>query len=99
LKVFFSALAERDLDEVYEYVALDNADAAAETVLRVIDATDGLAAYPNIGRPGRVPGTRELVIGGTPFIAAYRVRENEVTVLRVLHGARRWGDRSDPATS
>jgi len=92
LKVFFTALAERDLDEVYQYISLDNADAAAEIVIRVIDASDGLAAFPNIGRPGRVPGTRELVVGGTPFIAVYRVRENEVTVLRVLHGARRWGD-------
>jgi len=93
LKVLFTSLGEQDLAEVFQYISLDNADVAAQTVLRVIDATDSLAAYPNIGRPGRVPGTRELVVGGTPFIAVYRVRENEVIVLRVFHGARRWDDK------
>ncbi len=49
-----------------------------------------LAKYPEIGRPGRVRGTRELVVAGTPYIAAYRIMGEVVTVLRVLHGARRW---------
>jgi toxin ParE1/3/4 len=48
---------------------------------------------PNIGRPGRVPGTRELVVSGTPFVTVYRVESNVLWVLRVLHGARRWPDR------
>lgn len=81
-----------DLDSIEAHVARDNPGAAINTVLRVLEAVEGLAEHPNIGRPGRVPGTRELVVSGTPYIAIYRVRTNTVWVLRVLHGARRWPD-------
>jgi toxin ParE1/3/4 len=46
-----------------------------------------------MGRPGRVTGTRELVVDGTPYILPYRVRNRVVQILRVLHGARRWPQR------
>jgi toxin ParE1/3/4 len=59
-------------------------------VLRVLEAIEGLAEFPNVGRPGRVPGTRELVVSGTPFIAVYKVEANILWVARVLHGAQRW---------
>jgi toxin ParE1/3/4 len=49
-----------------------------------------LAQHPLMGREGRVVGTRELVIGGSPFIAVYRVKKTRVEILRLLHGARRW---------
>ena len=52
-----------------------------------------LARHPRMGRPGRVRGTRELVINRTPYIAAYRVSGDVVTILRLLHGARRWPGR------
>jgi toxin ParE1/3/4 len=45
---------------------------------------------PEMGRPGRVPGTRELVIPRTPFIVPYRLVGNTIQVLRIFHGARRW---------
>jgi hypothetical protein len=48
-----------------------------------------------MGRVGRVPETRELVITGTPSIAAYRVAEDTMVILRVLHGARRWPEQFD----
>ena len=49
-----------------------------------------LARHAVPGRPGRVLGTRELVIQGLPYIIPYRVRDNHVEILRVLHTARRW---------
>jgi len=49
-----------------------------------------LATHREIGRPGRVRGTRELVVTGTPYIAAYRFVSDVLTVLRLLHGARQW---------
>lgn len=49
-----------------------------------------LAQFPESGRPGRIEGTRELVISGTPFIAAYRIAGNTIRILRVLHGAQQW---------
>lgn len=53
-------------------------------------AIDRLADFPAMARPGRVPGTRELVVVGTPYLVVYRVGSDHLTVLRVLHGAQRW---------
>lgn len=53
-------------------------------------SVETLSSHPKKGRVGRVTGTRELVIGGTPFLVAYREAAEAVEVLRVLHGARRW---------
>ncbi len=49
-----------------------------------------LANHPQMGRPGRVRGTRELVVNRTPYVVAYRAAGEVVTVLRILHGARKW---------
>jgi toxin ParE1/3/4 len=73
-----------------EYIARDNPAAAAHVVQKIAEAVDRLKQYPAMGRPGRITGTRELVVSGTPYIVPYRIRENEVEVLRVFHGARRW---------
>ena len=53
-----------------------------------------LARYTALGRPGRVEGTRELVVAGTPYVIPYGVRENRVEVLRVFHAARKWPPKS-----
>jgi plasmid stabilization system protein ParE len=52
-----------------------------------------LLDHPALGRPGRVPGTRELVVSGTPYILPYRVQGETVQILHVLHGAQRWPER------
>jgi len=59
----------------------------------VVSATRNLAAYPELGRPGRRRGTRELVASGTPYIVVYRLRLSSVRVLAVMHGAQRWPRR------
>jgi toxin ParE1/3/4 len=93
MKVRWTAPALGDLEAAGDYIARDNPSAAARVITAVLDQADALATHPHIGRPGRVPGTRELVVTTTPFIAAYRVRDQEVEVLAVFHGARRWPDR------
>lgn len=78
---------------IAEYIAQDNpaaAHAVREAILRQVGR---LAEHPRIGRPGRIEGTRELVISGTPYIVAYRVAGQNVTILRVLHGAQQWPKR------
>lgn len=52
-----------------------------------------LQDHPQLGRPGRVPGTRELVIGGTPYVVPYRVKNQQVEILALYHGARRWPEQ------
>jgi toxin ParE1/3/4 len=72
------------------YIARDNPDAAVRVVTAITTAVDRLAQYPALGRAGRVPGTRELVVPHSPYIIPYRVRGEAVEILRVLHVARRW---------
>lgn len=61
-----------------------------EVVNHIWDSVSILARHPYAGRKGRVAGTRELVIRGTPFVVAYRLQKNEVRILAVLHAAREW---------
>jgi len=79
-----------NLDSEAEYIARHNPQAAAGTVMAMQEAVARLAEYPAMGRSGRVPGTRELVVVGTPYIIPYRVRGDRVEILRVFHAARKW---------
>ena len=83
--------AERDLDEIASFIGQESHAAAARVVLELINRVESaLPRRPAIDRPGRVLGTRELVIGGLPYIVPYRVREKDIEILRVLHTSRRW---------
>ena len=73
-----------------EYIARDNIAASVRVVTRIKEATKKLSDNPDIGRPGQIAGTRELVISSTPYIIPYRVREGAIEILRVLHSSRRW---------
>ena len=91
MRLRWTRLAERDLDEIAAYIGQDNPAAAARVILELIDQAESLLpAHPAIGRPGRVVGTRELVIGELPYVIPYRVREQDIEILRVLHTSRRW---------
>jgi len=85
--------ALRNLDQEADYIARDDPQAAARVVERIAATVDLLATQPALGRTGRVPGTRELIVTGTPYIVPYRVRDDTVEILRVFHGARRWPEK------
>ena len=93
MKIKWVQLALTDLDEAAAFISQDNPQAAKRIVKRIWDAARLLSEQPNAGRPGRVYGTRELVIADTPFILPYRVVQNTVQILRVLHGARNWPEQ------
>ena len=84
--------ALRNLDDEATYIAADDAAAARLVVKRVLDAVALLPAQPGLGRPGRVPGTRELVVLKTRYIVPYRVRGDVIELLRVFHTSRRLPD-------
>ncbi len=90
MKLRWTVPALRDLEEIGDFIARDNPAAADRVVTRILDQAEGLTIHPHVGRPGRVPGTRELVIADTPYLVPYRVRGDDVQILAVLHGARRW---------
>lgn len=78
-----------NLDEEASFIAQDDPKAARLVVQRVLDGVAALAEQPGLGRPGRVPGTRELVILKTRYIVPYRVHGQTVEILRVFHTSRR----------
>ena len=93
MQILWTLAAVRDLDAVKAFVSRDNPAAAIDPVLRVIQAVERLLPeIPHIGQAGCVPGTRELVIPGTPHLVAYRVRRKNLEILRVLHHAQQWPD-------
>jgi addiction module RelE/StbE family toxin len=93
MRVVWSPQARLDLREIYLYLAADNPVAASALQARIKQGVELLRANPHIGRPGRVPGTRELVISGTAYIVPYQIREKRLELLRVYHTARRWPER------
>lgn len=94
MKVEWLPVAERNRDSQLLYIAEHNPSAAMAAGDAIMTAAVRLGAHPHSGRPGRVAGTRELVIAGTPFIMAYRVEAEAVVILRLLHGAQRWPERA-----
>lgn len=90
MRVRWLRAALANLDAEAEYIAEDNPGAAGRVVQKILRAVDLLRKNPALGRAGRVAGTRELVVGETPYIIPYRVREDAVEILRVFHAARKW---------
>lgn len=89
-KIEWSWPALSDLQAAGEYIAQDNRQAAVRMAKRVREAVDYIRNHPNIGRPGRLTDTRELVVSGTPFIVVYWLQQGSIQILRVLHHAQRW---------
>ncbi len=79
-----------DLDALQCYIAQDNEKAAANIAAKILHSIDLLETQVDMGRPGRVPGTREIIISGTPYIIPYRVKHDIVEILRVYHCAVQW---------
>ena len=76
--------------EQLEFIAQDNPLAAINQDEEIERQINMLLAHPQMGRPGRVAGTRELVISSTPFVVIYRLQEQSIEVLRLLHSAQQW---------
>lgn len=89
MRVRWLRTALRNLDEEASYIAADDPAAARLVVARVLEAVAQLADQPGLGRPGRVPSTRELVVARTRYIVPYRVKRDTVEILRVFHTSRR----------
>ena len=90
MKVRWTRLALADLDSVYEYIAPDDPSAALRLMERIERAVSVLSRHLEAGRAGRIGGTRELVVSGTPFIVPYRFRRDAIQVLAVIHASRKW---------
>lgn len=92
MRLTWSAFALADRNDIFTHIEADSPRAAVAVDEHIAQAALRLVEFPESGRPGRVPGTRELVIPRTPYIAAYAPTPNGVRILRVLHGAQMWPD-------
>ncbi len=95
MRVHWSTPARLQLDRQAAYIAVDNPTAARQVVARVREAVKGLATHPLKGRPGQVTDTRELVVPRTPFTVAYRVRDQTVEIVAVVHQSQQWPESFD----
>ena len=90
VRLRWTPTASRNLEAIEDRIERDNPLAAVEVVLEILRRVEALKDHPGLGRPGRVEGTRELVITGLPYIVPYLVEGEQVIILRVLHAARKW---------
>jgi toxin ParE1/3/4 len=91
--IVWSPRAIEHLAHLRSYIARDNSKAANRIAGSVLDAVERLAELPNRGRPGRVAGTREVVVPGTRYVIPYRVRGDRLEVIAVFHSRQKWPKR------
>jgi len=89
IEIVWSPLARARLREIREYLARDKQEAAERLAIRIVALVEALRTHPHLGRIGAEPGTRELVIGSTPYIMMYRVDGKRVVITTIWHGAQR----------
>jgi toxin ParE1/3/4 len=94
VRIVWLRAAERNLEEQLDYIGERNPRAANTLAEKIAAAVARLPDHPRRGRPGRVTGTRELAVPGTPYIVVYMVGADYVRIHRVLHGAQRWPPHS-----
>ncbi|WP_321961187.1 type II toxin-antitoxin system RelE/ParE family toxin [Paraburkholderia sp. J7] len=95
MKVCWSPFALADREATFNFTVINSPRRAVVWDERISASVRRLRLFPNLGRVGRVSGTRELVVESTPFVLAYRYENEALTILRVLHSARRWPDTVD----
>jgi addiction module RelE/StbE family toxin len=90
MRVRWTTDAADDLERICDYIVQSRPDSARRVAQSVIERIGTLETFPHLGRPGRVQGTREIAFPPLPFVAVYEVHEEQIVVLRILHGAQRW---------
>ena len=93
MRIVWSRRAVQHLAEIRSYIARDHPQAAQRVAARILESVDLLAGHPHIGRSGRVIGTRELVVSGTPYVIPYRVKEDRLELIAMFHGKQKWPKR------
>lgn len=89
MRIKWLRTARKNLDAATSYIAGEDPEAAQKAYAHIKKSVEALGDHPEMGRPGRIFGTKELVISGYPFIVPYRIRGKEVHILRVFHTSQR----------
>ena len=92
MRVEWIESALEDMRSLKQYIEQDNAQAARQVADKIVETVCLLQDMPGIGRVGRQPGTKELVVSGTSYIVMYKIDGDRVRIMRVLHHAMQWPD-------
>ena len=90
MNIKLTKLAAQDLQSTKDYIGQDKPNAALVVMKRVVEAIENIVTFPSMGRAGRVPHTKELVVSGTPLIIVYQVKQDTLYIGRVIHTDRKW---------
>ena len=93
MSIQWTQRARRQFLSIIDSALEDNPSAAERVYDAIMHSISRLVTFPEMGRRGRVPGTRELVITSQPYIVAYRIRGQTIDILAILHGAQKWPER------
>lgn len=89
MQVKWLRTALSNLEHEANYIASENPAAVRKLVKTLFESVNLLAEQPHLGRAGRVSGTREWLVPGTHYVIPYRVKNNQVEILRVFHQSRK----------
>jgi addiction module RelE/StbE family toxin len=90
VQIRWSPAAANDLTNIVLYLGNDSAETAADIAGAIFARAEALTNFPNRGRIGRIAGTRELPLAPLPFVLVYRVLQDAVEIVNIIHGAQRW---------
>lgn len=92
MRIAWTETAIANLTEIREYIEREQPEAARRVAQRILISVERLAKHPYLGRPGREPDTRELIVPGLPYIVPYKVHGDRLAILAVFHAKQ---DRPD----
>ena len=90
MKIFWTKTAKKNLNDIQNYISPENSYAAVEVIENIIQTIELLKVQPEMGRSGRIFGTRELILSSIPYIIPYRVKGKDIQILRVMHSSIKW---------
>ena len=90
MRIRYTTPAKQDLMAIQDYIAQDDPAAAHRLIQRIREQVENLGRHSHLGRPGKIPGTRELSISGTPYFVVYRIKQRSIEMLSVVHARRKW---------
>ncbi len=88
MRLRFAEAAAQDLKDIVSYIAQDSPNAAEKVYRAIVASAERVMEFPRVGRPGRLAGTREILVPSLPYLIVYEVDAEFVTILAVFHGAR-----------
>ncbi len=90
MRLRYTAPARQDLIAIQDYIARNDQAAAYRLTQTIRQQVERLVQHSHLGRPGKIPGTRELSISGTPYFVVYRIKHRSIEILTVVHARRNW---------